>query len=277
MQRGGNSVRAGRGETVAALERGIAVLHCLGEAAGPLSHGDLARRTGIPKPTVTRLVATLVGCGYLRQMPDGEKYVLGPGVLSLARTFLTGMDIRHHARPHMARLADRVGGTVFLAVRDQLEMVVVEACRSRSTVLLSRLDVGSRLALLTSAMGRAYLNSLSADERQDLLARLRKAEAGDWKKRLAGAERAWRTTGRRGFCLSLGEWHPDISSAATTLRAPDGEWLALNCGGPAFQFSEERLRREIAPLLLQTARAIAEEIGGAAPERPGLRLVAAGR
>lgn len=265
-------------DTVAALERGIAILHCFVADGESRSHGEIALLTGIPKPTVTRLVSTLVGQGYLRQAQDTEKYVLGPAVLPLSRAFLAGVDIRARARPHMTKLAEQFAGTVFLGVRDQLEIVIVEAYRSRSTVLLSRLDVGSRLAMATSAMGRAYLHGMSPADREVLLGDLRAAAGGGWKKALAGLERAWRATGDRGYCLSVGEWHPDISSAATALRAPDGEWVVLNCGGPAFQFSEERLRRHVAPQLLATARAIADDIGGMAPSAaPGLRLVAAGR
>lgn len=264
-------------DTVSALERGIAVLQCF-TAGDPLSHGEIARQTGIPKPTVTRLVTTLVGLGYLRQARDSEKYVLGPGVLSLSRAFLAEVDIRSRARPYMAKLADQFGASVFLAIPDQLEMVIVETCRPRSTVLLSRLDVGSRIEMISSALGRAYLNSLEAGERDDLLDRLRAANGNGWKKVIAGAERAWQDTGAEGYCLSIGEWHPDISSAATVLRTPAGDRVGLNCGGPAFQFSEERLRRQVAPQLLATARAIADDIGGTGPlALPGLRLIAAGR
>lgn len=270
--------RAGRStDTVSALERGIAVLQCF-TAGDPLSHGEIARQTGIPKPTVTRLVATLVALGYLRQARDSEKYVLGPGVLSLSRAFLAEVDIRARARPYMAKLAEQFGASVFLAVPDRLEMVIVETCRPRSTVLLSRIEVGSRIEMISSAMGRAYLHSLEQDERDGLLVRLRAENGAGWKTALAAAERAWRDTGGQGYCLSIGEWHPDISSAATVVRTPAGDRVGLNCGGPAFQFSEDRLRRQVAPQLLATARAIADDIGGAGPlPTPDLRLVAAGR
>src|SRR5687768_11480402 len=154
--------------TVAALEGGIAVLHCFLHGPVALSHGDIVRRTGIPKPTVTRLVATLMVRGYLRQI-GSERYALGPCVTSLARAFLSGLDVREAARPFMTELADRFKASTYLAVRDGPEMVVIEACRSHSTMLLARLDVGSRVPLAMSALGRAYLSALDGPSRSALL------------------------------------------------------------------------------------------------------------
>jgi IclR family transcriptional regulator, positive regulator for flagellar biogenesis len=252
--------------TVAALERGIAVLHCFLHGPTTLSHGDIVRRTGIPKPTVTRLVSTLIARGYLRLI-RGERYALGPCVSSLGRAFLSGLDVREAARPFMIGLADQFNASVYLAVRDQAEMVVIEAARSRSTMLQSRLDVGSRVPMAISALGRAYLAALEAPARTELL-----RQVGGPRRSL---DRALRDAAAHGYCLSVGEWHPDIGSIATAIHAPDGGVLSLNCGGPVFRFDDEFLRRRVAAHLLDAARAIAQEIGGKAIEPTAIRRLAA--
>jgi len=254
--------QAHRPDTVSALERGIAVLRCFEAGTEPLSNSELARLTRIPKPTVTRLAATLVSLGYLKQFPDSERYALSAGVFSLARAFLAALDVRASARPHMAELADAAKGSVYLAVRDGLEMVLIETCRSRSTVLYSRLDVGSRLTIASSALGRAYLLALEPRERETLVRQMRDAGARNWKETEAALKRAMRDAEREGFAMSAGEWHRDINSIAVPLVAPRGEVMALNCGGPAFAFSPDTLRRRIAPRLIETARAIARDMGG---------------
>ena len=58
--------RAERSDTVSALERGISVLRCFSEERPVLGHADVARMTGIPRPTVNRLVATLLSMGMLK-------------------------------------------------------------------------------------------------------------------------------------------------------------------------------------------------------------------
>lgn len=248
--------------TVSALKRGIAVLHCFSDGARVLSNGEISALTRVPKPTVTRLAATLVSLGLMRQDPDTEKYSLGTGVLSLAQAFLSGLDVRAYARPHMAKLAETFGGSVFLGVSDGLEMVVIEACRARASMVTVRLDVGSRLPAATSALGRAYLSSLREAERALLLDKLQQKSGSDWPRLGAGIEHAMRDAAAHGYCVSLGELRAEVNSIAAPLTLPGGEHVAVNCGGPAFAFSEARLREDIAPRLLATARAIAGEVGG---------------
>ena len=252
----------GQQGTVSALKRGIAVLHCFGEGVPSLSNGEISERTLVPKPTVTRLAATLVSLGLLRQDPETERYSLAPGVLSLSRAFLSSLDVRACARPHMAKLADVLGGSVYLGICDGLEMVVIESCRARSTLLTVRLDVGSRLPVATSALGRAYLSSLPILERAPLIAMLTQKNAGERPRLEAGIAQALRDATSHGYCMSLGEFRAEINSIAVPLTLPGGEHVAVNCGGPAFAFPESRLRDEVAPRLLASARAIAGDIGG---------------
>lgn len=247
---------------VSALKRGIAVLHCFGNGARSLSNGEISSLTQVPKPTVVRLAATLVSLGLLRQDPETEKYSLGAGVLSLAQSFLSGLDVRASARPHMHRLAEASGGSVFLAICDGLEMVLIETCRARSSVLTVRLDVGSRLPIVASALGRAYLSSLETAERATLLEQLQTSNATDWFRLSAGIEQALRDAAAHGFCASIGELRTEVNSIAVPLALPGGERVAINCGGPAFAFPESRLREDVAPRLLATARAIAGDTGG---------------
>jgi len=250
--------------TVSALKRGIAVLQCFGGGARALSNSELSVMTRVPKPTVTRLAATLVSIGLMQQDPETEKYALGPGVLSLAQAFLSGLDVRDRARPHLRHLAEKAGGSVFLGVRDGLEMVLVEACRARAPLLTLQLDVGSRVPLATSALGRAHLAALKAGEREALLEQLRQAGGTDWPRAQAALEASLRDAERFGYCVSVGELRTEVNAVAASLALPGGEWMAVNCGGPSSSFTERRLRDEIAPLLRETTAAIARDIGGAA-------------
>lgn len=252
---------------VSALERGIAVLRCFKEDVRDLSNAELAQMTGIPKPTVTRLATTLVTLGLMKQEAGTERFSLSAGVVSLAQAFLGGIDLRAFARPHMAALAEQAEGSVYLGVRDNLDMVLIETAASRSAVLLARLRVGSRFSIASSALGRAYLSALSDIRERDRLAGAIRAAAGDeeWKRLKQGFEQAEQDARTQGYCLSLGEFHRDINTVAVPMVVPGGEILALNCGGPAFSFTEQRLRSEIAPMLRVAAQAIAKEVGGFVP------------
>ncbi len=251
-------------DTVSALERGIAVLRCFDEDRRSLTATDLARITGIPRPTVARLAGTLAALGLMKQEHGGERYMLGPGVVSLARVFLAGLDVRAAARPHMAALAESLGGSVYLAVRDGLDMVLIEACRPRSSMLAPRLDVGSRAPMANSALGRAYLAAVDPAERGALLESLRLARGSEWGSLEPGLNRALDDARQHGWCISAGEFHREINSVSVPLVGPDGEVMALNCGSAAFVFSEQHLRDVVAPRLVEMALALAADIGGRA-------------
>lgn len=243
---------------VAALERGIAVLRALAEEPAPLTHGELAARTGISKPTLTRVLGTLASNALVA---GTDRYRLGSGVLALGRAFLAGLDFRAVARPHMAALAAATEGWVYLGVPTGDEIVLVEICRSPANVLLSRLEVGSRLAVADTALGRAVLAAAPPAQRSRVAATLAPRAAKALKAALAAVE-------RDGYASSFGDWHRDIHTVACAIRGPRGEVLALNCGGPAFAFPERKLRERVAPALLDCAAAIARDLGGALGVRP---------
>ncbi len=249
-------------DVVSALDRGLALLQCFREGQRALGPTELARMTGIPRPTVTRLADTLVANRWLRAEPGGDRYMLGAGVVSLAQVFLSGLDVRGASRVPMQALAERTGGSVYLAVRDGMEMVLVEACRARSSMLAARLDVGSRVPLPNSALGRAYLGTVDPSTRARLLESLRLSRGSDWLALEAGLRRALEEHAAAGYCLSAGEFHREINSVSVAMTGPTGEVMSFNCGGPAFNFGEQRLRDEVAPALMEMAVAIASEIGG---------------
>lgn len=247
-----------------ALERGFAVLHCFEDAMRPLANGDISQHTGIPKPTVTRVIATLVRLGYLKPAREPDHYELSARTVRLARAFLDRIDLRAIARPYLGELAEFAGAASFLAVRDGPDVVLVETARARSAVVLLRSEVGTRLSLATSALGRAWLASLGDAALARVLGELAAFHGPAWPKLRKGLARALAETRRAGCCVSIGDWHADINTAAVPLRTAEGELMAINCGGPAFALSERRLRDAVVPRLVATAHAIAEEIGGAA-------------
>lgn len=247
-------------EEVSALARGLAVLRTLADADQPLSNRDLAERTGIPKATVSRLAATLQAAGFLRQSPD-ERYALGAAALHLGNAYLRSFDFRQQARSHLAELAESAGANVHLGVRDGLDIVLIDTLRPRSALILSRMDVGSRMAIATSAVGRAYLAALPPDERAGLLEQLRAASGERWPQVQSRLEAALAEHARDGYCSSFGEWHPEINALGFSLRGPRGELYGVSVGGPAYLLPREHMLEKVAPRLLQVRKAIEREAG----------------
>ncbi len=260
-------------DEVTALARGLDVLRRIAAADAPVSNRELTDWTGIPKPTVSRITATLVGAGLLLRLPDSERFVLTASVLELSNGFLRNFDIRARARPFLIALAERTGLSVHLAVRDRLEMVVIDAIRPRSAVLVSRLEVGGRMDLSRTAVGRAYLSVLPDADRLALIGSLQTASGDDWPAIAGGLQRGLEDARRHGFAISLGEWHLGLNAVAAGFVGPSEEHYSVNCGGAAHQCPHEMLIGTVAPALLECVDYIAREIGGTAGNKTPLREI----
>lgn len=248
---------------VTALARGLEVLRAFQPGDIGLGNQEIAERTGLPKPTVSRLTHTLTRLGYLDYLERSGHYQLGNGVLALGYALLSGMDIRERARPAMQRLAREANAAVSLGSRDRLSMVYLEACHGEGAVAL-RLDIGSRIPIATTAMGRAFLAALPEPERAILLRQLARREPAKFERLRPGIERAVEEFRARGFTLSVGEWLPDVNAAGVPLIEPDGGVnFVLSCGAPAYRLTRERLEQEIGPRLLELAATLSRGRAGA--------------
>lgn len=235
---------------VTALSRGLHVLECFKFGDQYLGNNQIAERTGLPKATVSRLTYTLKELGYLRYSESLGKYNFGPSLVNIGYSLLSNMGIRRIARPLMQALVEHSSGAVNLGVREGLHMVYVDTYRSATNLLL-QLDVGSKLPLSTSAMGRAYLCALSDEKRGELLEQIQLSDEENWPQIKRGIDQALRDYQKYGYCLSLGAWRAEINAVSVPLILKDGSGImAFSCGGPSFQFNEKLIKTDIGPRLL---------------------------
>jgi len=246
---------------VTALARGLELLRCFRPGDTELSNAELARRTGLPKPTVSRLTHTLTKLGYLGFSENRSTYRLAAGVLALGYALLSNLDVRKVARPYMEALSEHAQASVSIAARDRLSMVYIESCRSSANVTI-RLDVGSRIPLGTSAAGRALLCGLPQGERDYLMDHIRLRDEENWPRVKAGIEQALKDYQDRGFVVSAGDWQKDVNAVGVPMMGVEGERaMAFNCGGPAFLLSRDRLVDDVGPQLVKLVRKVEAELG----------------
>ncbi|ERV78341.1 TPA: IclR family transcriptional regulator [Pseudomonas aeruginosa] len=234
---------------VTALARGLELLRCFTPRESLLGNQELAKKTGLPKPTVSRLTHTLTRLGYLRHLPHSGKYQLEVGVMSFGYAMLSNLSIRALARPLMEEMAGYAKAAVAMAARDRLSMVYLDVVHGEANLTMRR-QVGSHLSLHRSAIGRACLAAMPEDEREFILGHIRKRHPEDWPEVRKGLERAVRDYADYGFCLSLGEWQRDVNAVGVALHHESHGLLAFNCGGPSFHLKREKLEDDIGPRLL---------------------------
>jgi DNA-binding IclR family transcriptional regulator len=264
MKRSGKKAATDR-SFVIALSRGLDVLRAFHPNDGLLGNQEIAARTNLPKPTVSRLTYTLTKLGYLTPVPRFEKYQLAPSALALGYAALANLGVRHLSEPFREQLMRETGGAVAIGGRDRHSMIYFG--QSRAGVVNVQLDVGSRIPIATTAMGRAYLWALPDDERAALLRELREHYGSRWARMRDGIERAGETVTKYGYAISAGEWQDDVHAVGVALKLNDGTGpYAFNCGAPAFRFTEDRLRNDIGPRLVAMVRNIEAALGGTMPQ-----------
>ena len=244
---------------VQGLARGLAVLRAFRPGETSLSNSELAERTGLTKSGISRLTQTLTALGYLSFVAPTGRYQLGAGVVALCHSLLAGMPHRIAARPILQELAEYSRVPASLGMRDQLEMLTIETAR-HPHMRPARFDLGSRLPIETTALGRAFLYGLPKGERETLLRRLRiRHGSADWGNVQARIDAAFESIAKRGFCVSLGDRRPDVFAVGAPIFTSDGTVMAINCGGMPSEVTEDYLENELGPRLALAASQLSVE------------------
>lgn len=247
---------------VTAIARAFEILRAFRPGEGPLGNAELSAATGLPKPTVSRLTHTLTRLGYLNHLEGPGKYEPSPSILALGYCVLSNIRVRQLAGDYMQQLAEHAGATVGLASRDRLAMIYV-AMRNGSNLRTMHLDVGSRAAIETSAIGRAFLAGISEEERDYFYGHFARVHGGKWPGLKSRIEDCIRQVADRGFCLVDGEWQRDTRAVAAPLVSADGHTvLAMNCAAPTFHISVSALETDCGPRLAHLCRGLAPMMGG---------------
>lgn len=134
---------------------------------GPLlTPADICRATGLPKASVSRIVAELLEHGILER--SGKQLRLGIRLFELGVMAVGPRDLTRLAAQHMAHLRAATKQTVHLATLDGSEVVYVQILRSSTAPRLPS-RVGGRLPAYATGVGKALLALLPDEELEDAL------------------------------------------------------------------------------------------------------------
>lgn len=238
------------GQTLSSVANAARVLKAFSSSDRELGVSELARRLGLGKSTVHRLLVTLAAEQLLDQNPETGKYRLGLSMYELGTSVATNLGLHEAVVPPMAELRRRTQETVQVGVLDGREVVYVE-----------RLDAPTTLEMFMRIGHRNAANSTSSGK--TLLAHLPKAQLDrtldGWElpvqtnKTISDAsalQKELKRVREQGYAHNISESELGVVSAAAPIRDRTGTVIAaLSCAGP-----EER----IAPALHQLTQAVVE-------------------
>ena len=248
-------------------QKALAVLEAFGRGRRVLKLAEAAEAARITKASAQRCIHTLEVLGYLRRDRRGTGWVLTPRALAIAHAYLSGYRLIEQATQHLVDLNRATGESVSLSEPDGTDMVFVARFPSHKRFLI-HMPIGSRLPMYCTASGRAYLSALPGVEaqrlvRQSSLQALTPMTVTDARRILELIQAAHAD----GYSCSDQEcYRGDLTVAAPVIGEGGHPVGAVNISAPTSRWTLEEMRGKLAPLVMETARAISS---GAVPQPHG--------
>jgi DNA-binding IclR family transcriptional regulator len=248
------------GTHLQSLQRAVSILRAFTEAEPELGVNEIARRLGLHKSTVSRIVNTLQHEGLVGQNPQTGKYRLGLGLVSLAGVALGRLDVRGVAQPFLGDLVEASQETVNVTVLDGDECVNIERIASPKPLRYVGW-IGRRTPLHSTASGKVILAHMTPEERTALLSVPLQKYTPQTLVSLSALETSLNEICAHGYAIVHEEFEEGFSALAAPVYAHTGKLAGtIAISGPTFRFGPGKIENCIEPLLEVTQK-ISKELG----------------
>lgn len=148
------------GERIQLVDRVFDLLEHLADDGGSRSLSELTRLTGLPMPTIHRLLRSLISDGYVRQ-ESSKRYTLGPRMIRLGES--ASRTLGSWALPHLAQVVASCGETTNMAMLEGDASVYIAQAPSPNFVRMFT-EVGRVVPLHSTGVGKALLSTLPDEQ-----------------------------------------------------------------------------------------------------------------
>lgn len=241
------------------LEKSSLIVDFVAESPDAATLTAIAKRLGLPRSSIHRLLSELVRLGLLLRVGTST-YAPGP---RLARWAQAAGQIGHTIRvaePVMVRLRDETGESVHLYVRQRNSRVCIAAVEG-SFELRHFTEVGKPLPLSVGASGKLLLAFANRQVQEQELRRIAEHPLTPRAPTVDELKAQLRDIVAMDWSTSFGEREEGLAAAAVPIRNHDGEVLAaLSVSGPTARLTAERFA-ELGPRISQAGREVSRALG----------------
>lgn len=214
--------------------RAFALIEQIATSEESLTLEELTRVSGLPKPTVHRILRLLMRGGLVERQALDKRYVVGPRVCALALAVQMRSPHRRERRAILARLVEAIGETCNFTMLDGSEVVYLDRVETSADVRL-HMNAGSRVPLHCTASGKLLLSGLPPAQMRRLLGSGPLASYTDRTiTNVVALERELARIRASGFGTDVGEYLVGSVCLAVPVRDPLGQiCAAVAVHGPA--------------------------------------------
>ena len=242
--------------------KALKVLAMVAGRGHEVSLTTVSKELGIPKTTTFRYLQTLTEAGFINHDHANDKYGLGPRFRSIAKADSSLHNLRTLARPLMVELVAEFNETINLAIESDGHIVyidIVEANRS----LRMQARIGERHPMHSTALGKAILAFLPADERESYLSSPLTEMTGRTLINQADIGRQLRQAMKLGYATETGE----NEDGAMCIGSPILDEMNYPVAAISLSAPLQRMPRDLAARagikLAAAARRMSQQLGAA--------------
>lgn len=267
-------VRESKASPVGVVTKVLRIFEALHSAPSGLQLKDIARQTAINKSTAYRFLAHLEGEGYLYRDEKGA-YVIGPKLTRMSSGMNYEESVRKMSRPVLQKLWSLTGETVNLAILDGHEVLYLDVIESSHTFRLAS-EAGARRPLYCTALGKAVLAYLPAEEADELLSSATfERHTPHTLTSVAKVTKDMARTRAQGYALDDEEVVLGARCVAAPVFDANGKVAgAVSVSGPTTRVTVEKVTA-IGGLVKKAAQSISTRLGCPTPEKAASAAVGA--
>jgi DNA-binding IclR family transcriptional regulator len=226
------------------VSKALQVLQAFSYEQPVLGVSELARRLGMGKSSVHRILSTLAEQGFVTKTPD-DRYQLGLKLHELGQLVVSSLELRTVAHGPLERLRNDSGETVHVAVLEGADAVYVHRIESMAT-LRTFAKVGRRVPAHTTSSGKCLL-AFGPPEAVDVVVQAGLRRIGPRSITTeATLRRALDTIRAEGYVVSVEENERGVVSIGAPVFGHDGTCIAaVSMAGPTMRVTSEHLPRFI--------------------------------
>ncbi len=257
-----SAIRVSSQAVIAPVANALDILGAFDYEHDELGVAELARKLGLHKNNVFRLLATLLTRGYIEQEEHSRNYRLGLKIFEVGNVFLGHLGIPRKARPILEELASRCNETAYLTVLDGPDVVYISMHETTHPMRVAP-RLGLRLPAYCTAAGKCLLAFESRDKLDEMFREYpfrrltentitRHEDLLDQLKEIA----------KQGYALDNEEWECGVKCVAAPVRDYAHRIVAaMVVSGPTARFLPERIQVELLPLALEEAARLSQRLG----------------
>lgn len=201
------------------LKKSLEVLKFIVNSGIPLGVTEISKRLSISKSTVYGILNALKEEKFIEKDKQTKKYVIGPELYELSKRVFKGGELITVAKPFLEKLVGLVDETVFLCVREDAVVKVIDAIETEKPFKISS-PVGGTLPITASVLCKAFLSPMDNESirvflKEKGLPRYTENSITDIEEFLREIDKTRAT----GYSLDLEEYLNGIRAVATLIYA----------------------------------------------------------